>query len=192
VWGHEVRGTSDTRCMNGLLIAVAGGSAGAILTLLAGVPGAIRNHDRLVAKADDDLAQWISDECVRLERELDDYKSEASLRLAADSYLRGIAHLKEGALHRYRDEERLVQSRVGEWRDAEGFVHWLLRRLWFFYSFPSLETPEEVSPILDGWREEVSRGLVSAPVSDPTQRSLDWALRKYGVQAEPWDRYSAT
>lgn len=178
--------------MDGLLIALAGGSAGAILTLLAGVPGAIRNHDRLVAQADDDLAQWISDECVRLERELNDYQKEAGRRLDAESYLQGIAHLKEGALHRYRDEERLVQSRVGEWHDAEGFVHWLLRRLWFFYSFPSLETPEKVSPILDGWREDAARGLLSAPVSDPTKRPLDWALRKYGVEAEPWDRYSTS
>jgi hypothetical protein len=175
--------------MNSLVIAAAGGSAGAILTLVAGVPGAIRNHDRLVAQTDADLAQWVADECVQLERELEGHKNEAGPQLYSGSYLRGVAHLKAGALHRYRDEDRAAQQRVGEWRDAEGFLHWLVRRFWTFSAFPGLGTPEKVAPILDGWREDVSEGSIAAPVSDPTRRSLDWAIGKYGSDAKAWDRF---
>jgi hypothetical protein len=175
--------------MNALLVAIAGGSTGAILTLLSGIPEAIRNHDRLVAQTDEDLAQWVSDECVQLERELRRHQNEAGRKLDAGSYLTGVAVLKEGALHRYRDQERLAQAKLGEWRNTEGFLHGLLRRFWFFAAFPELDTPINAEPILDGWREEVSRGLVSAPVSDPTKRPLSWAVGKYGTDAKPWDHF---
>jgi hypothetical protein len=169
--------------VDALLIALAGGSAGAILTMLAGIPHAIRNHDRLVAQVDDDLAQWISDECVRLERAVEAYNEEFARQLDAKTFLRGVAHLHEEALHRYRDQQRSAEARIGEWRDAEGTLHRLLRRFWFFTPFSRLGTPERAEPILDSWREDVSRNLVSAPVSDPTKRSLAWAVEKYGVTA---------
>ncbi len=171
------------------LIALVGGSAGAVLTLLSRVPGDIRNHNRLVKQVDDDLAQWVADDCVVLERELRGKMNGAGQQLYAGSYLTGIAHSKEQALHRYRDQERQALMRVGEWRDAEGFLHRCLRRLPGMSVFPELRTPEAVEPILAGWREEVSAGGHSAPVSDPTQRPLEWAAHKYSQEAKPWDRF---
>jgi hypothetical protein len=53
--------------LGALGIALAGGSVGAVLTLLAGVPEQVRHHDRQVEEYDADLAQWVSDEMVRLE-----------------------------------------------------------------------------------------------------------------------------
>jgi hypothetical protein len=171
------------------LIALVGGSAGAVLTLLFRVPGDIRNHNRLVKQVDDDLAQWVADDCVVLERELRGKMNTAEQQLYAGSYLTAIAHSKEQALHRYRDQERQALMRVGEWRDAEGVLHRCLRRLPGVSTFPELRTPEAVEPILAGWREEVSADGHSAPVSDPTKRPLEWAVHKYGQDAKPWDRF---
>jgi hypothetical protein len=171
------------------LIALVGGSAGAVLTLLFRVPGDIRNHNRLVGQVDDDLAQWVADDCIVLERELRGKMNSAGQQFTAGSYLTGIAHSKEQALHRYRDQERQALMRVGEWRDAEGFLHRCLRRLPGVSSFPELRTPEAVELILAGWREEVSAGGHIAPVSDPTKRPLEWAVHKYGLDAKPWDRF---
>jgi hypothetical protein len=171
------------------LIAIVGGSAGAVLTLFIRVPGEIRNHNRLVKQVDKDLAQWVADDCVVLERELRGKKTTAGHNLTAGSYLRSVAHSKEHALQRCRDQERQALMRVGEWRDAEGLVHRCLRLLPGVGAFPELRTPEAVEPILAGWREEVSAGGHSAPVSDPTKRSLEWALHKYGQDAKPWDPF---
>jgi hypothetical protein len=113
----------------------------------------------------------------------------AGQHLYDGSYLMGLAHCKEQALHRYRDQERNALARVGEWRDAEGFLHRCLRRVPLVSAFPRLETPEAAESVLAGWREEVSGNGSSAPVSDPTQRSLDWATHKYGQDVKPWDRF---
>ena len=140
------------------LIALVGGSAGAVLTLLFRVPGDIRNHNRLVREVDEDLAQWVSDDCVVLERELRGQMNTAGQHLDDGSYLTGVAHSKEQALHRYRDQERQALAKVGEWHDAEGFLHRCLRRLPGVKAFPTLSTPEVVEPILAGWREDVLTG----------------------------------
>ena len=95
------------------LIALVGGSAGAVLTLLFRVPGDIRDHNRLVKQVDDDLAQWVADDCVVLERELRGKMNTAGQQLYAGSYLAGIAHSKEQTLHRYRDQERQALMRIG-------------------------------------------------------------------------------
>src|SRR5262249_35584773 len=120
------------------LIALVGGSAGAVLTLLLRVPGDIRNHNRQVKEVDDDLGQWVSDECVVLERELRGRMNKAGQQLYTGPYLTRIAHSKEQALHRYRDQERQAFARVGEWRDAEGLLHRCLRRLPGVETFPTL------------------------------------------------------
>ena len=163
-------------------IALAGGSAGSILTLLVGVPAQVRDHDRLVAEYDDDLAQWVADEMVRLEREIERHKNEmaGSGHLYSGAYLRGIAHLKEAALHAYRDEERGAERKRAALNDVEGWRHRAWRRVHPGRKpLAALSSPKEVEPLLDLWRREVPRDGDSAPVSDPTKRSLTWALDKY-------------
>ena len=46
-------------------------------------PGDIRNHNRMVREVDDDLAQWVSDDCVVLERELRGRMNTAGHQLIA-------------------------------------------------------------------------------------------------------------
>ena len=78
-------------------IALAGGSVGAILTRMFGVPTAIKDHNREAREIDERLGQWVSDECVRLERELERHKNESASKghLTAGAYVTGIAHIKE-------------------------------------------------------------------------------------------------
>ncbi len=160
--------------MEPLLIAVAGGVAGVILTLVVRVPSDIRKHNRLVYQVDDDLAQWVSDECVHLERELNRHKNKAGNQLYAGSYLHGIAHIKERFLHRYRDQERQARAKVGEWQDAEGLLHRIVRWTWWADSFPSLNTPEAAAPILEGGEKTYRRADIQPPSA--TQLGDRWNL----------------
>lgn len=66
------------------------------------------------------MARVNADDCVVLERELARQMNTAGQHLDDGSYLRGVAHSKEEALHRYRDQERQAVAKIGEWRDAEG------------------------------------------------------------------------
>lgn len=163
-------------------IAVAGGSIGTLLTLLSSVPEQIRHHDRQIGDVDGDLAQWVADEMVRLERAAKGHQATtaAAGQLYAGSYLTGLAHLKEQALHAYRDQEVGAERKRSAIRDSEGWRHAVVR-LARQRPLPELQTPSVASPLLDLWRGEVKRHEDSAPVSDPTKRSLDWALSKYAT-----------
>lgn len=163
-----------------LAIALAGGSVGSVITLAVGVPEQVRHDDRRIRDLDDDLAQWIADEMVRLEREAVVLRNRLASegQLEAGTYLVQLAHLKEGALHAYRDQERAAERARGAIRDSEGSRHaiwrWVRRR-----RLPELGTPSATEGLLDLWRGEVRRGDGTAPVSDPTKRSLAWAVGKY-------------
>jgi hypothetical protein len=181
--------------MDPVLTALLGGSIGSIITLAGtltiGIPAEVRHHDRLAIEYDEDLAQWVSDECVRLERELAGHMNGAGSQLYSGSYLSGIATLKEETLHLYRDQERAAERRRAALLDDEGWRHrayrwWIVRD-----QLPLLTTPTKAAPILDGWREEVQGSGGSAPVSDPTKRPLGWAIGKYSAGEEPWKRFAA-
>jgi hypothetical protein len=164
-------------------VALAGGSVGAILTRMLGLPAEVKDHNREVREIDERLAQWVSDECVRLERELERHKNQSASKgqHTAGAYVRGIAHIKERFLHLYRDQERQAEGRISVLRDAEGPLHRLWRLIAFEGGLPELITPTRAEVILDGWRAEVVvDGVGRAPVSDPTRRPLSWAIEKYG------------
>jgi hypothetical protein len=164
---------------------------GAIITLVGtltvGVPTEVRHHNRQVAEYDDDLAQWVSDECVRLERILEAKGKSTKTKLSADEFLREAAEVKEQVLHEYRDQQTIAERKRAAMLDDEGWRH----RVWRRWREPSaLTAPDRAAPILDGWRDEVRRGLLTAPVSDPTQRPIDWAVERYAKDQRPWDRYT--
>jgi hypothetical protein len=164
-------------------IALAGGSVGAILTRMFGVPAAVKDHNREASEIDERLGQWVSDECVRLERELERHKNESASQgqLTAGAYVTGIAHLKEEFLHLYRDQGWQAEEKIAALRDAEGPPHRIWRLIAFRGRLPELTTPGRAEGILDGWRAEVVvDGVGKAPVSDPTRRPLSWAIDKYG------------
>jgi hypothetical protein len=162
-------------------IALAGGSAGVVITLALGVPEQVKHHDRQVSEWDADLAQWVADEMVRLERACEGARNEHASRGLRESgaYLRAVAHLKEAALHAYRDQEILAERNRAAVRDAEGVRHRVWRKLRRIGELRQLQTPTRAKPLLDLWRHDVEGMDVSVPVSDPTKRSLQWALDKY-------------
>jgi hypothetical protein len=147
-----------------IVIALAGGSVGAFITLVARVPEQVRHHNRLVTEYDEDLGQWVADEMVRLERAFERHKNEAARngQLYSGAYLRGIAHLKEEALHAYRDQETAAKRRRAALRDAEGWVHRKWREI-RAGPLRELDAPDEVRPLLDMWRQEVRRDGDTAP-----------------------------
>lgn len=149
---------------------------------MAGVPEQVRHHDRQARDIDDDLGQWVSDECVALERELKANKNTkaAGNQLYSGSFLVSIAHIKEKYLHHYRDEERRSRRKLAELQDAEGLRHRVWRKITRRGTLPTLTAPDQAQPILDGWRAEVKAHGAHTPVSDPTRRPLEWAVDKYG------------
>jgi hypothetical protein len=165
--------------VDSLIAALAGGSIGSVVTLLAGVPAQVKRHNTQVQQWDDDLGQWVSDECVELERKLIGNKNSAGNQLYSGSYLTGAAHIKEQFLHAYRDEERGARQRRAALLDDEGLRHKVWRRATLRGPLPELHTPDHAAGILDQWRKEVRRDGDTAPVSDPTHRPLEWAIEKY-------------
>ena len=176
--GHD----RDVEPLAALGIALAGGSIGSLVTLAAGVPEQVRHDDRGVRALDHDLGQWIADEMVRLEREAVALRNRVAAdgQLYAGTYLVQLAHLKEGALHAYRDQARSAQRGRSAIRDSEGWRHAIWRGL-RRRPLPKLRTPADSKELLDLWRGEVRRGEDRAPVSDPTKRSLEWAIAKYAT-----------
>jgi hypothetical protein len=172
-----------------LAAAVVGGSIGVAITLLVGAADQVRNHDALVAEYDHDLGQWTADEAVRLERALIRSKNELANQGQLYSGYRwtAAAHLKEESLYRYREQERSARRHTRLMRDAEGWRHSLVRLV--RGTFPALKSPAEVAPILDTWRRDVAGDDRSWPVSDPTTRSVRWAVDKYGPH-ESYDQFS--
>jgi hypothetical protein len=86
-----------------VLIAVAGGAAGSVLTLLARtvkVPAEVSHHDRSIQDIDADLERFIADEHTRLVFEASELRGAAkpTLRVALD-----IAFAVDHAIHKYRD-----------------------------------------------------------------------------------------
>lgn len=165
-----------------ILTALLAGSIGVLVTLAFSSAEAVRRHNSLVKNTDADLAQWVSDECVQLERAIQRVRNKMASagQGTSGAYLEAVAHLKEETLHRYRDRETEAGRAVQAVRDGEGVGHRLLRRSRRFGPMPELETPGKVGPVLDGWRAQVRTDWGTAPVSDPTKRPLSWALGKYG------------
>lgn len=166
-------------------IALAGGSIGSVLTLLAGVPEQVKHNNRRAEHLDADLRQYVSDECVRLEREVRGLKNRLASQgqLYSGAIQRAEAHAKEEVLHRYRDQLTRAEREWQALRDSEGLRHRAWRRLGRGGSLPALTADEAAQPILDGWWRAPVPAADRAepyPVSDPTRRPLEWALDKYG------------
>jgi hypothetical protein len=173
-----------------LLAAIIGGSIGSGLTMLAGVPAEVRQHDRQVREADKSLSQWVADECVRLERDLNRVLAEMSAEGQRYSGALGnaLAAAKEQTLHAYRDQETQSERRRDEVRAAEGWRHVLWRRLTRRGGLPELSTPQRAEPILDDWRADATYAdIAPTPVNDPTRRTLDQALEKLGEDRQHGD-----
>lgn len=173
--------------MSTWLIALAGGAVGSILTFALTVASRvlaarreIEATDRFVRDRDEDLASWVSDRNLALEREL----AETTEMLNKDNLFYSGAHgvalarLKERALHEYRDQERQARRDLALAGERESWAHafWRRRRR---QPFPTLTTAERASGVLDAWRSSVTRhGDSPIEVVDPTRRGLHEAAQE--------------
>jgi hypothetical protein len=164
--------------MDLLVAALAGGAVGAAIAALARVPSQVRTHDRLVGEYDEELGNWVADESVRLERELNRVtrRFAESNETGEEAHARALAQVREESLRAYRDSERAARHQRAALRDTEGWQHDVWRWVTARGQLPPLRIPRKVKPLIDAWREPISFGAVSARVSDPTSRGLDEIL----------------
>jgi hypothetical protein len=174
------------------LVALAGGAIGSVLTAILAVGARlfaaqreIDATDRFVRDRDEDLASWVADRSLALERELAEKSEELNKDNLFYSGVHGtaLARLKERALHGYRDQERQARRDVAVARERESWIHafWRRRRK---RPFLTLTAPERVQPLLDVWRSSVTRhGDSPVEVVDPTRRALNEAVQD--VQTDP-------
>jgi hypothetical protein len=174
--------------VNDFVIALAGGAVGTLLvgTVVAGVRilAAWRDldvHDREVREHDEDLAQRVVDDHIRLKRRLDKIRGQLNARnlLYSGEYGRQIGEEKEHALQLYRDQERAAERTVAVIADREGWLHQTFRG-WRDQPLPELTAPRRVETVLDAWRAPPTKHLsssdVAAPLRDPTRRTLEETL----------------
>lgn len=169
------------------LVALAGGAIGSIVTWViayAGRLAAIRReiaaNDRALRVIDDHLETWVSDDTVRLERELHDITealNKCNLLWSGEHGVQ-IARAKERALQAYRDQERTARTQEADIGAREGRLHALVRA-WKSLDF-GLKAPERVGPILDKWAKPVTRHLSAGDqplaINDPRKRTVDTTL----------------
>ena len=156
---------------------------------LSAIPSECRANDRSVRERDEDLAQWVADEHVRLKRELNTLRDELAARglFFSGAHTSGVALEKQRTLHSYRDQERQAKRDVAGIHDSERLLH----RLWRFISrrrFPNLTTPQSVAPVIDAWRLPAKRHLgpeeTPPPFEDPTRRTLVETLAEVAAGTE--------
>ncbi len=167
--------------MSTWFVALLGGISGSVVTAalafggrLLGARRRIEAHDRFVQDRDDDLASWVADRTLALERDIAQATEEFNARSLFHSGAHGaaLARLKERGLHEYRDQERQARRDVALARERETWAHSFWRRR-DSRPFPRLETPDGAKGILDVWRSSVTRhGGPPIEVHDSTQRGL--------------------
>lgn len=172
--------------MDSLLLAIAGGSIGAIAVMLGAVPQQVRAHDRRVGELDDDLGQWVADEQSLLERRMrkttDEYGSRGEL--GSDGHVGALAALKGDLLRRYQAQVRDAERKRAALRDTEGPRHAAWRWIAVRGDIPTLRVPSKAAPIIETWREPAAFEGNSVMVEDPTQRTLDQALAEISKPPE--------
>jgi hypothetical protein len=174
------------------LVALAGGAVGSLVTAALAFGGrllAARREidatDRFVADRDEDLASWVADRSLALERELAAKTEELNRENLFYSGAHGtaLALTKERALHEYWDQERQAERDVALARERETWPHAFWRR-WRRRPFPKPTAPQRAQPVLDTWRSSVTRhGNSPVEVVDPTRRTLGEAIQD--AQVDP-------
>lgn len=170
--------------MSDLVLALAGGAVGSVVTWAFGlstrwraIPGEVEEHDRLARHRDEDLEQWVADDHLRLQRELAGIVVEkAAVGLLYSGSLASAMNLaKERALQAYRDQERQAQRFIDGLAASETWFHRDHRRQ-SGRSQLRLEATSRVQPVLDRWRDPAwcqPPGVVVLPFNDPTKRTIE-------------------
>jgi hypothetical protein len=113
--------------------------------------------DRFVADRDEDLASWVADRSLALERELAAKTEQLNKENLFYSGAHGtaLAKIKERALHEYRDQERQAERDVALARERETWLHAFWRRR-LGRPFSTLIAPQRAQSVLDAWRSSIT------------------------------------
>jgi hypothetical protein len=141
------------------LIAVAAGAVGSVLTAALAIGARLlavrdRYDQPLRRHRDEDLACWVADRSLALERELAAKTDELNKENLFYSGAHALALIKERALHEYRDQERQAERDVAPARERDTWLHafWRRRR---GRPFPKLTVGQRAQPVLGAWRWSV-------------------------------------
>jgi hypothetical protein len=175
------------------LVAIVGGAAGSVLTLLAryaAVPAEVDQHNRQVADIDRDLDRFAADAYASLRNVvLAGLAPEPGIERMTVQPNRSkvIAHQVSlsvsASMQLYRDEQT---ARTREHRGiaaSEGRVHWIYRRIRPGLSpLAELATPARAKAFLDRWPGlPISRSM---HMPDPRDRSIEAACRLLDEEAK--------
>jgi hypothetical protein len=150
---------------NELLIGLAGGAIGSVLAFLfaqggraASARSEIDFHSQQARIRNDQLVVWVDDRTQALEVEMRGFTNRKAEdgQLYSGSHGSGLAHLKEQALHEYRDERWRAEIDIAQIQSQESGWH----SFWRFIRRkprPRITVDDAVGPFLDRWREPVTR-----------------------------------
>lgn len=167
-----------------LLIAIAGGAVGVLLTgfawvlvQVAAIPGDLERHDFEARILNEDLELWAADDYRELKRKLTDIEdrmaSENRYLLYSQIYGRARATAKTEALHHWRDRLHEVERRLVAIKSKEGRRHRLIRHRKKYRHGLDLTAPAHVEPIIEEFRQPITKhGEPSIRVFDPTKFDL--------------------
>jgi hypothetical protein len=174
-----------------LLIAIAGGAVGVLLTgiawavlRLSAVPGELTRHDFEAWIVNQDLELFAADEYRRVKQELavaegEERRLGGRVREFGLAYGERRASIKSAALHRWRDRLHEAERELVALQSSEGWIQRLLREHWKS-DRKGLDLParERVEPIIEELRQQVQKhGQPAIHVFDPTKFQLNDLLR---------------
>jgi hypothetical protein len=168
--------TSET-----LLIALAGGAIGAVLTgltwlvvRLASVPGDLRAHDYAVKVLNEDVELWVADTYRELVQKLRGISNTQGLHIESGSHLNARSAAKTDALHRWRDRLHIAERDLVAVQSQEYWYHRLWRHLPGYEDELALTSANRVEPVIAEFRRGVETPSgQSGEVRDPTCFTLD-------------------
>jgi hypothetical protein len=188
-----------------VILALSAGAMGAVFTAvvaygarLSRIKSEVLDNDHAIDLLDRHLETWVTDETIRLMRELsaitasmnaDPDTGEARNPHWSGHHATQIAAAKEAALHRYRDQETTALSHADGIAASEGWPHAVVRRWQLPSRRPELSAPARLRPILDRWAAPVTRHLSypgsgeAVPVDDPRGRTIESTLEM--LDADP-------
>lgn len=178
--------TSET-----LVIALAGGAIGAVLTgltwiiaRLASVPGDLRTHDYAAKVLNEDVELWVADTYHEVVQELRGISNSQGLHIEDGSHLNARSAAKTNVLHRWRDRLHTAERDLIALQGQERWYHRLWRHLPGNDHQLALTSAEKVQPIIAEFRRDVETpGGQSAEVRDPTRFILDDLIREIRQKA---------